>query len=103
VSPAPTRFRGRCAPGVRRRLLAAATDRVASVSGCVTISGSGPAIAGGSLAIGASAEVAFGLGVVGEPVADGRLHVSLRRGVIALVCPLASLLGHGRESTAPIA
>jgi hypothetical protein len=76
------------------RLFAAATDGVASVGGCVTIGSGGPAITGGGLAVGASGEIVLGLGVVGEPVADGRLHVSLRSGVVALVRPVVPLLGH---------
>ncbi len=84
------------------QLLAAATDRVASVGGLVTIGSGGTAIGGGSLAVGASGELGFGLGVVGESVADGRLHVSLRGGVVTVARPLVPLLGHGRESTALI-
>ena len=72
-------------------------------SGCVAISGGGSAIARGGLAVGARGVIEVGLGVVGEPIADGRLHVSLRGGDIAVVLLSSRCSAIGRESTAVMA
>jgi hypothetical protein len=62
----------------------------------ITIGGSVTAITCGSLAVGASDLPGGEVGLrVREPVADGRLHVALRRGIVAPGGPPVSLLRHG--------
>ena len=76
-------------------LLAAPARGVARLRSSIAIGGGITAILGGSLSVGASdlsgGDVRLG---VGEAVANGCLHVALRRRIIALIRPAIALLRH---------
>ena len=83
-------------------LFAAPTRRGACIGGGVTIGGSVPAITRGSLAVEASNLASLArpvrLRVVRQSVADGRVHVSLSRGLVPPTSSTVTLVGHRREA-----